>query len=383
MLPHARFRESRPTLSALPPISRALMLRHVAETLAFAAIGGLAFGLAGMPAGWLSGAIVAVAAAALAGRPMWVPTPVMRTLLVAIGISLGAVVTPETLQGLATYPVSIAVLLFAMALASFAGAAYLRAVHGWDHVTAYLAAAPGGMSQVMAVGAELDADLRAIAIVQTIRVVLVAVGLPAALMLFGLAGQSSRGIGGPFELAQLDELAILVAASTAMAIVAHRLRFPGGLLFGAMLTSAALHGSDIIHVTLPWWLANTAMIAFGAVIGARFANTPLRLLLDFVGAAFGSFAVTLSIAAVFAAALIAWLSLPVAEVAIAFAPGSVDAMMLLALALHLDPVYVGAHHLSRIFFVALTMPLVARRRARASAPDKAPKPPFKQPPFQD
>ncbi len=383
MLPYARFRESRPTLSALPSISRALMLRHVAETLAFAAIGGLAFGLAGMPAGWLSGAIVAVAAAALAGRPMWVPTPVMRTLLVAIGISLGAVVTPETLQGLATYPVSIAVLLFAMALASFAGAAYLRAVHGWDHVTAYLAAAPGGMSQVMAVGAELDADLRAIAIVQTIRVVLVAVGLPAALMLFGLAGQSSRGIGGPFELAQLDELAILVAASTAMAIVAHRLRFPGGLLFGAMLTSAALHGSDIIHVTLPWWLANTAMIAFGAVIGARFANTPLRLLLDFVGAAFGSFAVTLSIAAVFAAALIAWLSLPVAEVAIAFAPGSVDAMMLLALALHLDPVYVGAHHLSRIFFVALTMPLVARRRARASAPDKAPKPPFKQPPFQD
>ena len=46
---------------------------------------------------------------------------------------------------------------------------------------------------------------------------------------------------------------------------------------------------------------------------------------------------------------------------IAFAPGSVDAMMLLALALNLDPVYVGAHHLARIFFVSLTMPLVARR----------------------
>ena len=50
---------------------------------------------------------------------------------------------------------------------------------------------------------------------------------------------------------------------------------------------------------------------------------------------------------------------------IAFAPGSVDAMMLLALALNLDPVYVGAHHLTRIFFVSLTMPLVARRTARS------------------
>ena len=56
-----------------------------------------------------------------------------------------------------------------------------------------------------------------------------------------------------------------------------------------------------------------------------------------------------------------------AEVMIAFAPGSVDAMMLLALALalSLDPVYVGAHHLTRIFFVSLTMPLLARYSARA------------------
>ena len=345
-------------------------------------------GFAGMPAGWLSGAIMTVAMAALAGRPMQVPGALMRILLVAIGITLGAVVTPETLNGLATYPLSIAVLLAAMGCVSVAGAAYLRAVHGWDHVTAYLAAAPGGLSQVMAVGAELESDLRAIAIVQTIRVVVVAVGLPAALFALGLAGHARRSIGGPFEFAQLDELASLIGASTAMAILAHRLRFPGGLLFGAMLTSAALHGSGYIHVVMPWWVANTAMIGFGAVIGARFANTSLRLLLDYVAAAFGSFAVTAVIAAVFAAGLVWALNLPVAEVMIAFAPGSVDAMMLLALALHLDPVYVGAHHLTRIFFVSLTMPLVARHKARKTKPaaDKsskasvAPKP---KPPFQD
>ncbi|MFZ1206972.1 MAG: AbrB family transcriptional regulator, partial [Pseudolabrys sp.] len=74
------------------------------------------------------------------------------------------------------------------------------------------------------------------------------------------------------------------------------------------------------------------------------------------------------------------------EVMIAFAPGSVDAMMLLALALNLDPVYVGAHHLTRIFFVSLTMPLVARRTARSlksKSKSKAAKPLTKRPPFQD
>jgi uncharacterized membrane protein AbrB (regulator of aidB expression) len=74
------------------------------------------------------------------------------------------------------------------------------------------------------------------------------------------------------------------------------------------------------------------------------------------------------------------LTVPLAEVMIAYAPGAVDAMLLLALALNLDPVYVGAHHLARIFFVLLTMPIVVRRGARTAEPAK---PPSQQPPFQD
>jgi hypothetical protein len=43
-------------------------------------------------------------------------------------------------------------------------------------------------------------------------------------------------------------------------------------------------------------------------------------------------------------------------------------MMLVALALHLDPVFVGAHHLARFLLVSLTLPVLAgaaiRRRGR-------------------
>ena len=383
-------------MSASSVTDRFTTVRHVAETLAIAAAGGAALGLIGVPAGWLSGSILAVAGASLAGRPMLIPTFLMRAIFVLIGISLGAVVTPETLHGMATYPVSIAVLILAMALISIGGAGYLRVIHRWGNVDAYLAAAPGGMSQVLALGAELGGDLRAIAIVQSIRVVVIAVGLPAGLSMLGLVGQAPPRVTGGLSIGVLDELAILVAASTIVAIIAYRIRFPGGLLFGAMLTSAALHGSGLIHAVMPWWVVNTVMVAMGAITGSRFANTPLRMLLNFVGAAFGSFAVAVTIAAAFAAVLISVLSLRAAEVMIAFAPGSVDAMMLLTLALNLDPVYVGAHHLTRIFFVSLTMPLVARRTARSlkirseppkqlpKQPPKPPlKPPLKRPPFQD
>ena len=371
-------------LSAPSTDSRITILRHLGETLAIALAGGAALGLVGVPAGWLSGSILAVAGASLAGRPMLIPTLMMRAIFVLIGISLGAVVTPETLHGMATYPLSIAVLLVAMAVISIAGAGYLQLVHGWGKVDAYLAAAPGGMSQVLALGAELGADLRAIAIVQSIRVVVIAVGLPAGLSLLGLVGHAPPRAAVTLNLATFDELAILVVASTIAALIAYRVRFPGGLLFGAMLTSAVLHGSGLIHAVMPWWVANTAMVAMGAVTGSRFANMPLRLLMNFVVAAFGSFAVAVAIAAVFAVLLISLLSLRVAEVMIAFAPGSVDAMMLLALALNLDPVYVGAHHLTRIFFVSLTMPLMARRSARALKSAEEPSMrPLKRPPYQD
>ena len=139
-------------MSAPSTTNRLADLRHLAETLAVAAVGGAVLGLAGVPAGWLSGSILAVAGAALAGRPMFIPTLLMRAIFVLIGISLGAVVTPETLHGMATYPLSIVVLLLAMIVISVGGAGYLQLVHGWGKVDAYLAAAPGGMSQVLALG---------------------------------------------------------------------------------------------------------------------------------------------------------------------------------------------------------------------------------------
>jgi len=353
-----------PALST-PAVSRRDAFRNVAETLALAGIGGIALGVTGFPAGYLSGAILAVATAALLGRPMAVPRLLQIAIFVLIGISLGAVVTPETLHGMASYPLSIAVLLAAMAVVSIAGTAYLQIVHGWDRVAAYLGAAPGGMSQVLILAADLGADLRPIAIVQSLRVVIVAVGLPTGLAAVGMGGQATRP-HIPLTLASFDELAILVVLSSAAAYAALRIRFPGGLLFGAMFMSAMLHGTGLIHVGTPWWAANTAMVALGGVIGARFTNTPLRMLLRFAAAGLGSFIVALVIAAIFAAGLIALVPLRIPEVMIAFAPGSVDAMMLLALALHLDPVYVGAHHVLRIFLVSLMMPLVARRVARKS-----------------
>ena len=165
-----------------------------------------------------------------------------------------------------------------VALWLFAPAAIFLAV--WTSVSPALVT-----NQVLATGAELGADLRAIAIVQSMRVVIVAVGLPAGLAAVGLTGDGAPRPVPVMSVAHIDEWAILIAVSVAGAIAAHRFRLPGGLLFGAMFASAALHGSGFIHAVVPYWAANTAMVALGAVVGARFTNTPLRMLLHYITAA--------------------------------------------------------------------------------------------------
>ena len=74
-------------------------LVQIAETPLIATVGGVGFYLIGFPGGLVSGSMLAVAIAALAGRPMKVPVPLARVCFVLVGILLGAVVTPETLKG--------------------------------------------------------------------------------------------------------------------------------------------------------------------------------------------------------------------------------------------------------------------------------------------
>jgi uncharacterized protein len=339
------------------------VLSHVAETLAIAAVGGIAFALVGFPAGLIAGSMLAVAIAALAGRPMVVPNTVARVSFVLIGILLGAVITPELILGIGDWPLSIALLIAAALCMICLTACYLRFVHGWDSASALMGASPGSLAQVMALSTELGLDVRAIAIVQTVRVVLLTVGLPAGLALFGLTASPSlpaRVAASP----DLAELSILVIVSTAAAIGLLWARFPGGLIFGAMAGSGLLYGTGMVHTGLPWWVGGAAVILLGAVAGARFANTTPRMLMGYLGAAFGSFATAVTVASGFVLVVTALLPVRVADVVVAFSPGAQDTMMVLALALHLDPVYVAAHHVVRFVVVSVTVPLLVRYVAR-------------------
>src|SRR5204863_1084276 len=152
----------------------------------------------------------------LFGRPVHVAVPLARIISVLIGISLGAVVTPETLKGLAAFPLSVLVLAISTLVMIAATSSYLRFVHGWDAQSALFGSSPGALAQVMTLASEYKADLRAIAIVQTMRVVALTLGIPAALAYFGLtvAGGGPLARLTPARAPSLPQPSLLVGAST-------------------------------------------------------------------------------------------------------------------------------------------------------------------------
>lgn len=356
-------------------------LRQLGETLLIGTIGGAFLNYAGVPAGFLSGAMIFVAIAALAGRPMHVPAPLARVVFVLIGISLGGAVTPETLKGISTWPLSVVLLCIGVTCSTFGSACYLRKVHRWDMLSALFGSSPGALSQVIAHATQYHSDLRGIAVVQTIRVVILTACIPAALALFGLIppapGARSFAVSN-----SIPEILVLVAASSLAAIVAHALRFPGGLIFGAMLASAVLHGSGVIHAAMPWWIVSAVMVVLGSLTGARFVNTDLRLLLKYMVAAIGSFSIATAIVAVFATAAAFVVRLPLPDIVVSYSPGALDVMMILALALHLDPIFVGAHHVARFLLISASLPVFVKLYGQ-SPPPPAPQPPQHRPVQED
>ena len=124
----------------------------------------------------------------------------------------------------------------------------------------------------------------------------------------------------------------------------------------AMIGSSVLHGAGLIEGGLPPWMRGVALVGIGALIGARFARMTVKTLLGHVNAALGSFAIAIVISAIFVAVILLTTHVRFADIVVAFAPGAMDAMLALALTLHIDPIFVGAHHLSRFVFVTIATP---------------------------
>lgn len=326
-----------------------------ARGLAIGAAGGAVCWAAGLPAPWLAGSMIAAVAAVFSGVHIAMPEWLKALSFIFLGIQTGTSVTWDTVERAAQWPLSIAFLGVTVVAVTIACYRYYVDRRGWDGPTALFASLPGALSLVLLLASNARADMRRVAVAQCIRLFFLIAALP--LTIRAISPDEPFYVALP-EISSVWQVALLVAAATIAGLALDKLRVPAGLMLGPIVVSAALILGGTISGAAPAVLLVPANVVLGVMIAARFTAFTFAEFRQALGEGFAGFAIALAIASAGAAAASWFGDLPLALTLLAFSPGGLDAMTILAFALDLDPAYVAAHQVARYVGLAVLMPVL-------------------------
>ena len=304
------------------------------------------------PLPWMIGPLVGVTIAALSGVPLQGPNTIRPVVIPVLGVMLGSSLTPAIFAALGNWATTLVLLipfLFAAAAASYA---IYRRVGGYDRATAYFCAMPGGLNDMVVMGAGAGGNERKIALAHAARIFVVVVFV---VLFFGLAlGVTSGGMARNWValsvLTPRDWL-ILTGCAAIGAPLARFLHLPAAPIFGPMLLSGAAHITQLVALPPPSLLIIVAQVVIGTVLGCRFIGASLREVgWDLVLGLLSALAM-LAVALLFAGGVAWGTNVQITQAFLAFSPGGLAEMSLLALAMGQDVAYVSVLHVVRITLV--------------------------------
>ncbi|WP_244497672.1 AbrB family transcriptional regulator [Aureimonas sp. AU40] len=335
----------------------------LALTLALGTLGGAIANAAGLPVAWLLGATIAIAAASLSGVPVTIPTRLRDATFFVLGIQAGSGVTPEVLNQLALWPLSFLIQMIGVVCVAATTNLFLQRAFGWDRETALFASLPGALSFVLAAASETKADMTRIIVVQSTRLLLLIGALTPLLGWLEGGDAVNTGLRGGIVGSPL-QYALLMGSALLLAWIGIRSRVPGGLILGALLASAFMHGTEIAPVAIPAWVATPALVVLGCTIGGRLRREDRDAMFQLLPASLGAFAIGIVLSGLAGVAALLLLGITFGKIALAYAPGALEALTVLAFQFNLDPAYVAAHHVVRFMCLAMIVPILARQLPR-------------------
>jgi len=330
-------------------------------TLAIGACGAALAHALSFPAAILLGPALAVSLASLAGANLGIADLLRDVCFVALGLGVGAGFDPQATSALLRWPLAFVVLAIMLAVTMLACRAVLRHGFGFDRRSAVLAAAPGHLSFVLGLAADLKVDAGRIAVVQSIRLLALTVSVPFVALAMGFDMGTIALSGGP-QMAPPVLLGLTLAAILA-GLVFRRLHFPAPLLLGAMFVSALGHVTEFTPGSVPSEVMTPAFMVLGTLIGTRFAGMTRAQFLGSLLAGLSTTMISVTLASLAAVPVAIALSMPAAHVLAAFAPGGLETMIALGATMGASPGFVAACHVARLLILALMIPLLLRRGA--------------------
>ena len=310
----------------------------------------------GLPVAPLLGSALFISLLTLLGLPTASSNTLRNISFLVLGCSLGTGITPENLALVGRWPLSLLALTLTVILMMYANTWLLARFYGQSIETGLLASSPGALSSVIALANSGYGNERAIIVLQGLRLILVMAVLPVIIEGLDLQGTNNTAtLHGVMAYALLPSL---LGSAFIVALVLDKIHFPAAYMMAGLVISALGHGSGVLKGIMPQPFIVAAFVVIGCSVGTRFNGMQRHELKLYAGAAVTSVLLSSVIAAVMAYLVAVVLQLPFGQVWVAYAPGGVEAMAALAMALHYDPAYVAIHHLSRIIGLVLALPWI-------------------------
>ncbi len=301
------------------------------------------------------------------------PPPLYLAAQAVTGVVLGTYVSFSSVTAVGANWVAVTAITVLTLAVSVGLGVLLARRGGMDAPTASLGMIAGGSAGIVATSEELGADVRLVAFMQYLRLVLVVLTAPL-LVRYALHPHVAGEYGaiGPKEIeVEASFAAYLFCAAVAGlgASLALRLRLPAGALIGPLLLAAVLTGSGLVHrVTPPELPREAAFTLIGLYVGMRFTRATIAR----VGRLLPS-VLAFVVALIVITGLLAWglslvTSIDVLDAYLATTPGGINAVLVVAFASGAHTGFVFAVQTLRLFVMVLAAPYLVRWVVSRTAP---------------
>ncbi len=174
-----------------------------------------------------------------------------------------------------------------------------------------------------------------------------------------LAGAVVAGFAGfLIGFIDLNSMLSFLLISICSLPVARLVRLPMPHLLGPLLISSACHILGLVEIPRISEFVIMAQIVIGASVGARLARVPFRQLAMYIRDAIVNSAIVLSTYGFTAYCLAALTNIDFIKMLLAFIPGGLYEVTLLALIFGFDIAFVAFHHTIRVIMVFLGLPFI-------------------------
>lgn len=343
-----------------PPLVRA---GRWAAMAALSALLGGGMELAGLPAALLLGPMLAAMVMALTGRAVVLPRQAHFAALGVVGCMVGEATPPSILNDVAAnWPAFLVGVTSVVGLAGGLGWLLARA-QVLPGTTAVWGSWPGAASAMVILSDAHGADMRLVAVMQYLRVGLVAASAALIARFWVGVPEGGRPAVDWFPTLDAGGLAVTAAVVAASLVIGRVVKMPSALFLAPMAIAIFLNAADLPTPGLPPWLLAGAYAVAGWGIGLRFTRPILAHAARALPRLFIGIVALIALCFALGAAL-AWATgEDLLTAVLATSPGGMDSVAIIAASSDVDLPFVMAMQTARFLAVLFLGPWLARRIA--------------------